>query len=143
MMTYAVILVCLITIFLPSIVIALKIKYEEKRDEKNESDNTTKRKKNVVDKKIIDLPKVEPKSEPIRAVDSSEIKNDISTSDVPALEKKTEPEQIKISDEKSEEPVTTTSTPQKEKKRRGRKPGKKNKTTSKPRKKGGDQLLLS
>jgi hypothetical protein len=34
-MTAAVILVCIITIFLPSIVIALKIKYEEKRNEKD------------------------------------------------------------------------------------------------------------
>lgn len=128
MMTVAVILVCIITIFLPSIVIALKIKYEEKRDEKN---------------KLDDIPKVEIKSESTDVSQISTNKKELSTIDIPVIEKTVEPEEIKTSEEKKEEFVSITTPIQKEKKKRGRKPGKKNKTTSKPRKKGGDQLLLS
>jgi len=128
MMTLAVILVCIITIFLPSIVIALKIKYEEKRDEKN---------------KLEDIPKVEIKSESTDFSQISTNKKELSTIDIPVIEKTVEPELIKTSEEKTEESVSITTPTQKEKKKRGRKPGKKNKTTSKPRKKGGDQLLLS
>jgi len=127
-MTLAVILVCIITIFLPSIVIALKIKYEEKRDEKN---------------KLEDIPKVEIKSESTDFSQISTNKKELSTIDIPVIEKTVEPELIKTSEEKTEESVSITTPTQKEKKKRGRKPGKKNKTTSKPRKKGGDQLLLS
>ena len=128
MMTLAVILVCIITIFLPSIVIALKIKYEEKRDEKN---------------KLEDIPKVEIKSESTDFSQISTNKKELSTIDIPVIEKTVEPELIKTSEEKTEESVSITTPTQKEKKKRGRKPGKKNKTTNKPRKKGGDQLLLS
>jgi len=127
-MTLAVILVCIITIFLPSIVIALKIKYEEKRDEKN---------------KLEDIPKVEIKSESTDFSQISTNKKELSTIDIPVIEKTVEPELIKTSEEKTEESVSITTPTQKEKKKRGRKPGKKNKTTNKPRKKGGDQLLLS
>jgi len=127
-MTLAVILVCIITIFLPSIVIALKIKYEEKRDEKN---------------KLEDIPKVEIKSGSTDFSQISTNKKELSTIDIPVIEKTVEPELIKTSEEKTEESVSITTPTQKEKKKRGRKPGKKNKTTSKPRKKGGDQLLLS
>jgi hypothetical protein len=127
-MTLAVILVCIITIFLPSIVIALKIKYEEKRDEKN---------------KLEDIPKVEIKSESTDFSQISTNKKELSTIDIPVIEKTVELELIKTSEEKTEESVSITTPTQKEKKKRGRKPGKKNKTTSKPRKKGGDQLLLS
>lgn len=128
MMTAAVILVCIITIFLPSIVIALKIKYEEKRNEKD---------------KLKDIGKVKSK---LGSIDISKIstnKKKLSPIDIPVIEKTVEPEDIKTSEEKSDEFVSITTPIQKEKKKRGRKPGKKNKTTSKPRKKGGDQLLLS
>ena len=128
MMTAAVILVCIITIFLPSIVIALKIKYEEKRNEKD---------------KLKDIGKIKSKLESIDVSKISINKKKLSPIDIPVIEKTVELEDIKTSEEKSDEFVSITTPIQKEKKKRGRKPGKKNKTTSKPRKKGGDQLLLS
>jgi hypothetical protein len=127
-MTAAVILVCIITIFLPSIVIALKIKYEEKRNEKD---------------KLKDIGKIKSKLESIDVSKISINKKKLSPIDIPVIEKTVELEDIKTSEEKSDEFVSITTPIQKEKKKRGRKPGKKNKTTSKPRKKGGDQLLLS
>lgn len=133
-MTFVVILIFIALIFLPSFLIAWKIKYDENKDKK----------------KVNSQPEISvtPESETLEILpETSAEKN---TDELPTVEQEEiKIEEIQVLESPSVEP-SLTETPvseelpvQKEKKKRGRKPGRKNKTASKPRNKGGDQLLLS
>jgi hypothetical protein len=121
-MTLLVIAIFIALIFLPSALIACKIKYDERKEkEKNDTQPRT---------SIIADPST---GEILLTSEGSVSQENADTAE------EVSKENIDI----KETPVTEESPEPKEKKKRGRKPGKKNKTTGKPRKKGGDQLLLS
>lgn len=133
-MKFVVILIFIALIFLPSFLIAWKIKYDENKDKK----------------KVNSQPEISvtPESETLEILPETSVEK--NTDELPTVEQ----EEIKIEEIQvlespsaepslAETPVSEELPVQKEKKKRGRKPGRKNKTTSKPGKKGGDQLLLS
>jgi len=119
--------------FLPSFLIAWKIKYDERRERERKTQSEISVTPESETSEILPDTSVEKNTDELPTVEQEEIKiEEIQLLESPSVEPSL-----------TETPVSEELPVQKEKKKRGRKPGRKNKTTSKPGKKGGDQLLLS
>lgn len=132
-MTFVVILIFISLMFLPSFLIAWKIKYDERRERERKTQSEISVTTESGTSEILPDTSVEKNTDELPTVEQEEIKiEEIRVLESPSVEPSL-----------TETPVSEELPVQKEKKKRGRKPGRKNKTASKPRNKGGDQLLLS